>query len=90
MLTRGPDTVTAPAKVTITMRAVLQRINRRLASDKKQLRSSWGVAAADELGDYYLLDLKKSTIDTKKVDPVALAKRLGVMKPWEVLEDAEK
>ncbi|MCK6490047.1 MAG: hypothetical protein L6R48_17300 [Planctomycetes bacterium] len=75
-------------KKPLTLRALLARLNRALAKEEMVLRacradSKWH----DELGDYYLVNLRSNDISAKRVDPLDLAKEKGVIKPFEKLEE---
>lgn len=74
-------------KVSVTYRAILQRMNRVL---KKQNRQIWscrvGHLQYDKLGDYYIIDTEQNCLVEMKVDVFRLAQELKVIKPYEVLE----
>jgi len=77
-------------KVPVTRRALIQRINRIiLAAGSEQLKSARGQAAAT-LGHYYIVDLKRNSVARKDVDVTALAREMGVLQPWEQLEEDAK
>jgi hypothetical protein len=84
--------MTKATKVPITMRALTQRINRKLAADSdsgnwvgKRLRASRGEGEISNLGGFYLLDSSKGAVVDDHVDPEKLGRKLGVLKPWERL-----
>lgn len=72
------------AKVPVTARALLQRVNRKLAPSQQILKAAMG-RERDSLGDYYVVDIKSSGVRESGVDLAALARRLGVMREWETL-----
>ena len=81
-------------KVPVTMRALVQRINRKLAKDDQQLRKhrgprffsgSWGLSP----GDYYIRDVRHPNIVEWQVDVEELGHETGVLRPWEKLMEAE-
>ena len=74
-------------KVPVTMRALVQRINRRLASESQCLKKARGKTAMTDLGAYYVLHYGNNTIVALKVNVPALAQDLGALKPWEALEE---
>jgi hypothetical protein len=76
--------MTKMMKVPLTARAVLQRINRVLAREKKQLRAAQG-KERDSLGDYYVVDAKANAVRDHDVDLEALARKLRVLRDWEEL-----
>lgn len=78
---RGTD------KVPVTMRALIQRINRRLTKDEEHLKSIRGERFRHELGDYYIVDLNRNAIVAKQVDPEELGRTLGVLRPFERVEE---
>lgn len=75
------------AFVPVTERAIVQRINRCLKPDLLQLkkcrnRGRWH----DELGDYYLVDLNRNSINEKHVDLATMAKELKVISDFEQMK----
>lgn len=76
------STSTAP----VTTRALLQRINRQLAKEGKQLKTMRGERWRSELGNYYEVDLNYSSITAKHVNPEEWGRELGVLQPWERVE----
>jgi hypothetical protein len=79
----------AGKKVAVTRAAVIQRVNRKLAHDREQLRATRSERARSSMGDYYVIDTERNVMVSDDVDPIALARELGVLKPWEsVVEDA--
>jgi hypothetical protein len=72
------------SKVGVTMRAAIQRINRRLAIDNGYvLKVTRGDRWRDTLGDYYSIDPKENCIVETDVDPEHLGRKLGVLKGYE-------
>ena len=69
--------------VLVTMRALIQRINRKLRQDDQRLRTARGWFS--NLGDYYVLDFKHNRIVRGHVEPEALGRDLGVLKDYEQL-----
>lgn len=67
----------------ISMRSLLQRINRKIASKNEIIRASRGSRAKSELGDFFTLDVSYNCIVAKDVCPIDLAKELGILKPYE-------
>ena len=75
-------------KKNITMRALIQRINRVLIKDyevlhKSRDNSKWFT----DMGDYYIVDENKNTITASHINPVKLGKELGVIKPYETVKE---
>jgi hypothetical protein len=77
-----PTTETIP----VTMRALLQRINRRLAGKGELLKKTRGAGAREEVGDYYVIDVNRNVLMLKHVDPETLGRKLGVLQSWESVE----
>jgi len=78
-------------KVPVTMRAIVQRINRKLAPDGyRRLKQSrgrpWKYLDRD-VGKWFLVDGRRNSVERTHVDPEELAKELGVLKPWERVRD---
>lgn len=74
-------------KVTISERALLARINRKLKQDNEQVRkckvdsrSYW------DLGSYYVIDLSKNAVTATHVDLSKWGRELKVLADFEVLE----
>jgi hypothetical protein len=83
-------------RVPITMRALTQRINRKLAEQGEQLRKygpppemgSPADEAYRELGDWYIVSPEYG-VRRDHVDPVELGKELGVIQKWETVMEGE-
>lgn len=77
-------------KVPVSVRAVIQRINRKLKPDLEQLKvTRGGELLRLDLGDYYILNFNHNWIAHKHVDPEKLGRELGVLQEWEeVVGDA--
>jgi hypothetical protein len=84
---RARPTAQAPgSKVPITERALIQRINRKLATDDKRLlvskpSSRW----LDTTGRHYMVDVATNSNVDYHVDVEALGRELKVLKDWEEL-----
>lgn len=74
-------------KMPVTTKAVIARINRKLAVDNEQLRATRGMQMKLDCGDYYIVDFKRNFVVRPNVDPETLARELGVLKDWETLAD---
>jgi len=75
-------------KVRISRRALVQRINRKLAQRDERLKSSRGVRARQDCGNYWILNVRRNFVADRNIDPEQLARELGVLQPFEALEDA--
>lgn len=73
-------------RLNITERALMQRINRKLKQDGKQLRTARNEAVERDMGRYFIVDMNRNAITTRRVDPEKLGRKLGVMQPWEALK----
>jgi hypothetical protein len=78
-------------KVPVTMRALIQRINRKLRPQEQTFCATRGPIygqARNELGDYYVRDWESRGAWPTHVDPEDFGRKLGVLRPWErVVED---
>jgi hypothetical protein len=75
------------AKVPVSMRALTQRLNHRLAHDGKQLRAPRGAGKPGRC-DYFIVSKVKKAVVARHIDPEVLGRELGVLQAWEVLDDA--
>jgi hypothetical protein len=79
------------AKVPVSERALVARINRKLEGDSEAIRrcrrdsKGWS-----ELGDYYLIDLEKNCLIAKDVDLQDFARKLGVLANHEALGEDDQ
>ena len=70
-------------KMQVTERAVIQRINRKLANDQKRLRATRGEHWRSNYGNYCIVNFVNGTIPADHVDPEKLARQLDVLQPYE-------
>ena len=86
-----------PTKVTVSERALCQRINRRLKQDGEKLCTARSESTKEQLGEYYVVETGRavypktpmsSGVVYTDVDLVKLGRKLGVLQPWEDLERA--
>lgn len=82
-VTRAPG-----RRVTLTVRALTQRLNRRLAKDDQAVRSPRGRASRSQWGDYFVVNTRGGVVDAKLTPKKleAMARALGVLAEWEELE----
>jgi hypothetical protein len=66
-------------KVPVSMRALIQRINRKLAPDDKRLKKMRSERWRSEVGEYFIVDVNRNMITDKHVDPKELGRELGVL-----------
>ena len=77
-------------KVSVTRRAVIQRLNRKLAENDQKLCKTRGAKACQDLGDYYILDVRLNCVmDPNHTDASIekLARELGVLKKYEEVSE---
>jgi hypothetical protein len=72
----------AGAKVPITKRALLQRLNRVLKPSAKLLKKAKATQAR-LMGEFYVVDTKRNAIAQKKVNVEKLGRKHKVLAPWE-------
>lgn len=74
------------AKVIVTERALVQRINRLLAKRDRCIKKSRpGTRMETEYGAYYSIDLRTQNISGAWKDALALASEFEALKPYEAL-----
>ena len=75
-------------KARVTMRALMQRIGRKLASeaDPRRIRTGRG-KNRERFGDYYVLDCTGG-VEFMDVNPEKFGRALGVLQEWEQLAEA--
>jgi|GEM_PF-1463305 len=83
----------ARPKVPVSERALIARINRRLDKDDQKLcKARPSKVHFYGLGQYYIVDVSQNFIVDKGLFPcdlVAMAREMGVLKPYEVVVDDE-
>ena len=67
----------------VGIKALIKRVNRKLAIEGMKLKASRGIYFRSSLGDYYLVKVPSNFMVEIKVDVEALARKLGVMSDWE-------
>lgn len=73
--------------VPISERALVARINRQLNKEDQQLRKCRpDQRGYGELGDFYIVG-DRTGVEAQHVDIERLGKELGVLKPYEKLDD---
>jgi hypothetical protein len=73
-------------KLQVSRPALLARLRRRLARNGERLCVLRGDHARFDVGDFYTVDTERACIIRKHVDPIALAKELGVLHDYEVVD----
>ena len=82
-VTAAPPVRTVP----VSERALIQRINRVLASDDQKVVTTRGARAILDLGYYYVLDWRRNLAVQTDLDLESFGRELGCLKPWERLEE---
>ncbi len=81
-------TKTKARTISVSVRAILARVNRKLAAEGSALRRCrQGSHNYDELGDYYMVNLNSSSICKVQCELEEEARELGVLGEWEVLAE---
>jgi hypothetical protein len=70
--------------VPVSARALHQRINRKLKAEGTVMKTSVGARARAELGRFWIVSA--SGVVLENVDPVSFARKLGVLRSWEMVE----
>lgn len=70
----------------ITMRALMQRVNRVLRKENQILRKTRGTRWSSDLGEYYAVDLGSNVVTAAHVDPEVWAREMGVLRADERLK----
>jgi hypothetical protein len=74
-------------KAPVSLRAVMARVNRKLAKEDEMLRRCRSDSRGwHELGDFYVVDVSRNCITDKQVDLEALAREMDVLAKWEQVE----
>ena len=75
------------ARQPVTLRATIQRINRKLKPDLCSLRKTRGVRAKMEFGEYHVIDYNINGIVQSDVDVESYARELEALHDWERVDD---
>jgi hypothetical protein len=70
-------------KALVSCRALIQRLNRVLTKDGLLLKKTKGTRAQKQLGDYFLIDVKRNFVAEMRVDLERLGRKRGVLAAWE-------
>ncbi len=81
-----PAETNTTRRVPVSERSLIARINRRLQPDNRQLHKSRSARALFDLGGYYVRDWYLNVIVEDHVDIEQLGQELGVLHPWERLD----
>jgi hypothetical protein len=88
MLSSGMKALLTGDRVPISMPALIERINHKLAARagvrvREQLRVNRTKRWWYDLGDYYLVNVDSNHLVKGHVDPEELGQDLGMIHPWE-------
>ena len=79
-----------PAKMPVSERAIIQRINRKLKPDLEALKVARNERMRLDVGQFYIINYRMNAVIHRDVDPEALGRELGVLKAWEEVRYAEE
>jgi hypothetical protein len=71
----------------VTVRAIIERINRKLAREGKRIKTCRNERWRGELGRYYVVHLSQKFVVQKRVDLEEFGRALGVLSPYETVAD---
>jgi hypothetical protein len=72
-------------KIEVAKRALIARVNRKLAQDDRQLKASRSFQAISNFGDFYVIDVIKNFVVDDHIDLSDFARELGVLAEYETL-----
>lgn len=67
----------------VTMTALISRINRRLRPDHETLKVTRGERLRQNVGDFYVIDVNRNIVVEPHADPERLGRELAVLKSYE-------
>lgn len=71
--------------VPVTLRALLARINRKLKPEMKSLKTARGDRMRQDVGDFYIIDVRRNFVMASHVDPEEYGRDLGVLREYETV-----
>lgn len=86
---RGRKVIAKSPTVTVTIRAIMARVNRKLAREDQILKVSRSASEKENLGAYHVIDTNTNAVTAYHIDD--LAKWItdefpGMLKPFEKIE----
>jgi hypothetical protein len=72
-------------KFPVSERALIQRINRKLAADDEKLKKLRSKRWRSAMGTYFIINVRGNFVNTKHVEIEAYGRELGVLTDWEEL-----
>lgn len=76
-------------RISVTARAVIQRINRRIKPGRQRLLAARGNRDEAQTGHYYLVSTETGRLIETHIDLEKLARREHALELWEELEPKE-
>ena len=76
----------APKKVPVSERALLQRLNRSLAEQGQMIRKAHRPDDSDT-GAFYCVDIHRNSLEASHIDLEEWARKAGVLRAWEEVAD---
>jgi len=72
-------------KLPVSVKAAIQRINRRLRSDDQQVRTARSERLRLDVGWHYVIDTRRNFISEKDVDLEELGREVGALQDYETI-----
>jgi hypothetical protein len=72
-------------KTAIFEHVLIQRINRKLSANTEQLRRSRSFQLETSVGHYFIVDLKRNSVERQQIDLEQLGRELGVLADGDVV-----
>jgi hypothetical protein len=79
--------IVSGAKVPVSTRAIIQRINRVLVKDGRQVKTARSIHVQLDCGKYFVIDVRNNAISRHDVSLEELATVLEVLQPYEEIRD---
>jgi hypothetical protein len=77
------QSIPSQAFAPVSQRAIIQRINRKLAQKGERVKTTRGNRWRGTLGDFYIVNPNYNVISRMGVDLESLGRELGVLAGWE-------
>jgi len=74
-------------KVSVSPRAIIARINRKLRSDDEVLKTARSESVERNAGHYFILNTRGNYISHVHQDLETLGRELGVLQEWETVAE---
>lgn len=76
-----------PKRLEVSRPALMARLNRKLAHESQRLCAARSERERQNVGNFFIVDSHKNVVVEFHIDPVALARELGVLASWEDCND---